>query len=99
MTATTRYASNLIGARVHRPLGPRDLLAQRGRVGEALLAVLGDHLEDDRVDRRRDADRRSSRDGGGGSCFMWKLMMSIGVLALAKGSLPVSISYAIMPSA
>ena len=38
-------------------------------------------------------------DGSGGSCRMWKLMMSMGLLALAKGRAPVSISYAIMPSA
>ena len=31
---------------------------------------------------------RSSRDGGGASCFMWKLMMSIGVLALLERQLP-----------
>ena len=30
---------------------------------------------------------------------MWKLMMSIGLLALANGSAPVSISYDIIPSA
>ena len=41
----------------------------------------------------------SRRDGGGASVFMWKLMMSIGVFALWNGSFPVSISYAIMPSA
>ena len=38
-------------------------------------------------------------EGTGGVCFMWKLMISIGVFAPWKGSVPVNISYDIMPSA
>ena len=101
MTATHAVGLEPVGAAVERARASGDLLAQRVRVGEALVAVLRDHLEDDGVDRRRDGDLlgRAST-AAGGSCFMWKLMMSIGLFArLRRAASPVSISYAIMPSA
>ena len=76
----------------HGEQGPVDVLAQPGRVGVAIVALLGHHLEHDRVDLPGDGQLGPQARGRGGVTCMWNWMTSLGPRASSKGSRPVNIS-------